>query len=50
MKNLVRSTFSLFDAEEVLKICLPSYEEEDFVSWTLERIGLLTVRVHTTWH
>jgi hypothetical protein len=36
--------FSSFDVEEILKIRLPKYEQEDFVSWTPEKHGMFTVR------
>jgi ribonuclease HI len=40
----VRHIFSTYDAEEILKIRLPNYEAEDFISWIPERHGLFTVR------
>jgi hypothetical protein len=43
-ENLAQSIFAPFDVEEIIKIYLPNYEEEDFVSWTLERHELFTVR------
>ena len=41
---MVRSIFAPYDAEEVLKIRLPNYEEEDFISWAPEKHGLFIVR------
>jgi hypothetical protein len=35
--------FSSFDVEEILKIRLPKYEQEDFVSWTPEKHGMFTL-------
>ena len=31
------------DADEILKIILPNHEEDDFVSWTLEKNDLFLV-------
>jgi hypothetical protein len=31
-ENLVRSVFTSFDAKEILKIRLPRYDEQDFIS------------------
>jgi hypothetical protein len=43
-EDVVRRIFKNYDAEEILKIRLPNYESEEFISWTLERHGLFTVR------
>jgi hypothetical protein len=43
-EGLVRSIFTSYDADEILKIRLPNYEGEDFISWTPENHGLFTVR------
>jgi hypothetical protein len=43
-EDTVRKIFMPHDAEEVLKIRLPRYEQEDFISWTYEKHGLFTVR------
>ena len=41
-ENMVRSIFMPYEAEKILKIRLPNYEEEDFSSWTPERHGIFT--------
>jgi hypothetical protein len=33
-ESLVKTFFSPFDAEEILKIWPPRYAEKDFISWT----------------
>jgi hypothetical protein len=33
-----------YDAEEVLKIRLPKFDTEDFVSWPQEKSGIFSVR------
>jgi ribonuclease HI len=43
-EELVRNIFMPFDAEEILKIRLPNYEQEDFISWAPECHGMFTVR------
>jgi hypothetical protein len=43
-EDLVRKIFMPYDAEEILKIRLPKYEEEDLISWRPEKHGLFTVR------
>ena len=43
-EGLVIIIFAPYDAEEVLKIRLPNYEEEDFISWTPEKHVFFTVR------
>jgi hypothetical protein len=32
------------DADEILKIRLPKFEQEDFISWTPNKHGLFTLR------
>jgi hypothetical protein len=32
------------DAEEILKIRLPKFKEEHFISWTPEKHGMFTIR------
>jgi hypothetical protein len=43
-EDLVRKNFMPYDAEEILKIRLPKYEEEDLISWRPEKHGRFTVR------
>jgi hypothetical protein len=43
-EELVRSIFLPHDADIVLSIRLPSYNETDFISWTLENHGFFTVK------
>ena len=42
--EVVQSTFSHYDAEEILNIRLPSFEADDFISWVPEKHGMFTVR------
>jgi hypothetical protein len=43
-EELVRSTILPHDADIVLSIRLPSYNETYFISWTLENHGMFTVK------
>jgi ribonuclease HI len=43
-EDVVRFVFHPFDAEEILKIRLPSFDTEDLVSWTLEKHVVFSVR------
>jgi hypothetical protein len=43
-ENLVRRIFMPCDVDEILKIRLPRFEQEDFISWTPNKHGLFTVR------
>ena len=42
-ENPVRNIFMSFDADKILKIRLPNYEDDDFISWTPERHGMFMV-------
>jgi ribonuclease HI len=43
-EDVIRDIFMPHDADAVLRIRLPSYDDEDFISWTLENHGMFTVR------
>ena len=43
-EDMIRTIFQPFDADVILKIKLPNYEEEDFIAWTQEKQGVFTVR------
>jgi hypothetical protein len=43
-EDIVRKNFMPHDAEEVLRIRLPSSDTEDFVSWPSEKNGVFSVR------
>jgi hypothetical protein len=43
-EDLVRKIFMPHDAEEILKICLPRIDEDDFISWIPEKHGMFTVK------
>ena len=44
MRNLLIPFFYPSDAEEILKIRIPSFNGEDFVAWAHEPNGLFSVR------
>jgi hypothetical protein len=43
-EDMVRNIFMPYDAQEILKIRLPRYDQEDFISWTPDKHGLFTVK------
>jgi hypothetical protein len=43
-ENLVKRIFMPHDADEILKIRLPRFDQEDFCSWTPNKHGLVNVR------
>jgi hypothetical protein len=43
-EEIVRKIFMPHDAEEVLKIRLPAFNTEDFISWPSESNGIFSVR------
>ena len=39
-EDVIRDIFIPPDTDEILKIRLPSYDQEDFVAWTCEKNGI----------
>jgi hypothetical protein len=43
-RDLVKTIFHKHDAEEVLKIRIPTRPTDDFIAWHFEKSGILSVR------
>ena len=43
-ENLIRHLFYSYDAEEILKLRIPTVGEEDFIAWHYEKNGMFSVK------